>query len=120
MKKRRFSRVSFAEKSIVESGGSIFEVDILNISLKGALVQFMEAVNCQCGDCWKLSFHLGNSDIKMEFKAVVVHASGNLAGVKFMETDLNTMIHLRNLMEARTMDPDKVRNELDFLIEIDQ
>lgn len=119
MKKRRFSRVSFAEKSIVEFGGSSFEVNLLNISLKGALVQFGQDIKCRQDDKWELSFHLGNSDIKMEFKAVVVHADGDLAGVKFMETDLNTMIHLRNLMEARTMDPEKVRSELDFLIETD-
>jgi hypothetical protein len=120
VQKRRFSRISFAEKSIVEFGGSFFEVDLLNISLKGALVQFGEGIECRQGDTWKLSFHLGNSDINMEFKAVVAHTGGNLAGVKFVETDLNTMIHLRNLMEARTMDPEKVRSELNFLIETDK
>ncbi len=119
MKERHFSRVSFAEKSIVEVDGSSFEVNLLNISLKGALVQFGEGFACRPGDSWNLSFHLGNSDIIMEFRAVVVHTSGNQAGVKFVETDLNTMMHLRNLMEARTMDPEKVRSELDFLIEAD-
>lgn len=120
MGKRRFSRVSFAEKSIIEFQGSSFDVDILNISLKGALVQLADGFTCRQGDNWKLSFQLGNSDIVMEFMAVVVHTSGSQAGVKFLETDLNTMIHLRNLMEARTMDPEKVRGELDFLIETDK
>jgi len=120
VEKRRFSRVSFAEKSIIEFQGSSFEVDILNISLKGALVQLGGEFNCRRGDNWKLSFHLGNSDIILEFMAVVVHTSGIQAGVKFLETDLNTMIHLRNLMEVRTMDPEKVRGELDFLIETNE
>ncbi len=120
MEKRRFSRVSFAAKSTAETGDSTVEVNLLNISLKGALVQFDEGFECRPGDCWKLCFHLEHSNICMEFKAVVAHASAGQAGVKFVETDLNTMIHLRNLMEARTMDPDQVRNELDFLIETNE
>ncbi len=117
MEKRRFSRVSFAEKSIVEFEGASFEVTLHNISLKGALVELGEGFSCRPGDSWRLTFHLGNTEVKMEFRAVVVHVDGNLAGVKFVETELNTMIHLRNLMETRTMDPEKVRRELDFLIE---
>jgi hypothetical protein len=56
----------------------------------------------------------------MQFIAEVMHVRGDLVGVKFVETDLDTMIHLRNLMEARTMDPDQVRNELNFLVKSDR
>jgi hypothetical protein len=31
--------------------------------------------------------------------------------------DLDTMIHLRSLMEARTVNPEQVRHELSFLME---
>ncbi len=120
MTTRRFSRVSFAEKSIVQFGDCSFEVDLLDISLKGALVRFGNAVDCRQGDRWRLSFQLGDSDIVMQFTTEVAHARDNLVGVKFIETDLDTMIHLRNLMEARTMDPEQVRSELDYLVDKDQ
>ncbi len=117
MDKRRFSRVGFAEKSIIEHDGHSFDVSLVDISLKGAMVSYGNEIKCSRGDRWKLSFLLGGSDIPMQFSTEVVHVHDNLAGVKFIETDLETMIHLRGLMEARTLDPDKVQSELAFLID---
>jgi hypothetical protein len=119
-KRRRFSRIGFEEKSIVEHNGQYFEVNLVDISLKGALVRFGNAISCSRGDRWNLSFHLGGSDIPMRFSVEVVHVQNNIVGVKFIETNLDTMIHLRSLMEARTLDPDKVQNELAFLIDDDK
>jgi c-di-GMP-binding flagellar brake protein YcgR len=120
MEKRRFSRVGLAEKSIIEHDGRSFEVSLVDISLKGALVRFGNAVSCSLGDRLNLSFLLGGSDIPMQFSTEVVHVHDNMVGVKFIETGLDTMIHLRGLMEARTLDPDKVQSELAFLIDDDK
>ena len=119
MEKRRFSRICLSEKSFVEYGDNTMAVELMDISLKGALLRFDQPVACRQGDNWRLSFNLGGSDIVMKFKAEVVHVRIDLVGVKFVETDLDTMIHLRNLMEARTMDHEQVRHELDFLIDSD-
>jgi len=115
--KRRFSRVTFIEKSFIEVGGTTVEVNLLDISLKGALIEVEDDIAIQKGDTLQLTFHLGKAEIIMQFKAEVIHRDETRAGLKFIETGLATMIHLRSLMEARTMDPDKVRDELGFLIE---
>ncbi len=117
MKKRRFSRVAFAEKCTVKYEGYSFDVTLEDISLKGALVRFEATAGCRPGDRLEISFLLGGSDIPMKFSAQVVHVSDDTAGVKFVETSLDTMIHLRGLMEARTLDPDKIQSELAFLID---
>ena len=114
---RRFSRVKCVEKSIVETASGPCEVRLLDISLKGALIEHDPALPVTKGDRWKLLFQLDHSDIVLEFGVEVVHCRENLAGVKFVEVDLDTMIHLRSLMEARTVNPDQVRYELEFLLD---
>jgi hypothetical protein len=120
MEKRRFTRIMFEEKCVMEFDDRSADARLLNISLKGATVKFEEDVALRQGEDWRLSFHLGNPDFILQFGVKVVHSCGNFAGVKFVETDLNTMFHLRNLLEARTADSEQVRRELDFLFEDDQ
>jgi hypothetical protein len=105
------------EKCIVETVAGPTEVTRLDISLRGALVEHDPAFSVSKGDRWKLIFQLDHSDIILEFGVEVIHCRENLAGVKFVEVDLDTMIHLRSLMEARTVDPDQVRYELEFLLD---
>lgn len=114
---RRFSRITLIEKSFVEFAGRTIEVSLVDVSLKGALVEFETDIAIGKGDTLQLTFHLGNTEIILRFGTEVVHCHKNRVGVKFVETDLDTMIHLRSLIEARTMDPEKVRDELGFLIE---
>jgi hypothetical protein len=115
--KRRFSRVKCIEKSIVETDSGPREVMLHDISLKGALVEIGSDLPVREGERWKLLFQLDHSDVVLQFEAEVVHCRENLAGVKFVEMDLDTMIHLRSLMEARTVNPEQVRHELSFLMD---
>jgi len=120
MEKRRFSRIRFEEKCVVEYDDHFVEGSLVNVSLKGALIEFDGEITCRPGDGCRLSFNLGNPDFYLEFMVEVVHCSDNLAGIEFVDTDLNTMIHLRNLLEARTGNPLLVKKELDFLVDEDQ
>lgn len=115
--KRRFSRVKCIEKSIVQTDSGSRQVVLHDISLKGALVEFGSDLPVHVGDRWKLLFQLDHSDVVLQFEAEVIHARDALAGVKFTEMDLDTMIHLRSLMEARTVNPEQVRHELTFLMD---
>lgn len=114
---RRFSRVKCVETCIVETASGPCEVKLLDISLRGALLEHDAALTVTKGDRWKLFFQLEHSDIVLEFGVEVIHCRENLAGIKFVEVDLDTMIHLRSLMEARTVNPDQVRYELEFLLD---
>jgi hypothetical protein len=120
MEKRRFSRIKIEEKCVVECGNDFVEGRLLNVSLKGALMEFDGEIDFQSGAGCRLSFNLGNPDFYLEFMVEVAHCNDCVAGVRFVEADLNTMIHLRNLLEARTGDPLLVKRELDFLVDGDK
>lgn len=115
--KRRFSRIKCVEKSIVETTDGSHCVKLLDIALKGALIEHGSDLAAQAGDHWKLLYQLEGSDIVLEFAAQVVHCQNGRTGVKFIEMDLDTMTHLRSLMEARTVNPEQVRYELELFLD---
>ena len=111
--KRRFHRVTCEEKVLVGLDGSTASAQLLNISLKGALVEFENDVAFQNGDILDITLPLDDSDISLQFEAKVMHRSNNVVGLKFVRIDLDSMIHLRSFIEARTMDPDQVLKEFE-------
>ena len=116
--RRRFSRIDCKMKAQVQIDNlMIVDATILNISLKGAFFELADYCIFQEGDKWQLKIRLPNSDIKLEFRSEVIHASKKLVGVKFLHMEIDTMIHLRSLLEGRTSDPEKVEREIELLYE---
>jgi hypothetical protein len=114
---RRFSRVHFDAQSFMEFAGFRRKAHLLDISLKGALIAAEGHPPVNLGDQCKLSVHLGSSDVVLKFEAEVAHVEEDSIGVKFVKVDLQTMIHLRRLMECNTSDSDGISRELAFLVE---
>jgi c-di-GMP-binding flagellar brake protein YcgR len=111
---RRFNRVTCLEKLAVGCNGNIIRAKLLDISLKGALVEFENDVTFQNGEMLDIALSLDNSDIVLQFGSKVMNRSDNVAGVKIINIDLDSMIHLRSFIEARTMDPEQVAKEFEY------
>ena len=112
--KRYFSRINFKAHSQIEFDNNTYEGDLLDISLRGALLSFKDPVPLQKNDRCTLIIHLHSSDIKLIFEAELVHVHKNNLGFKFLEEDVGTMTHLRNLLSLNVGDYDKITDELDF------
>ena len=112
---RHFQRVPFTTKSIIEIGGKRHEAELVDICLKGALLKLSEPPECRQGDPCAVSVVLNNSNIVVQFEAKVAHLREQFVGVKLLKIDIDSMIHLRNLVELNTANPDQVRKELSFL-----
>jgi c-di-GMP-binding flagellar brake protein YcgR len=112
--KRRFNRVTCEEKLLVRFDGSPTRAQLLDISLKGALVEFENDVTFQLGDILDITLTLDDSDIVLQFESKVIHRNNNVVGVKFIRIDLDSMIHLRSFIEARSMDPEQVIREFEY------
>jgi c-di-GMP-binding flagellar brake protein YcgR len=112
--RRHFNRITCEEMVLVGFDGSIVRAQLLDISLKGALVEFENDVKFQHGDILDISFTLDNSVIVLQFGSKVMHRSNNVVGVKFVHIDLDSMIHLRSFIEARSTDPEQVAKEFEY------
>jgi hypothetical protein len=114
--KREFTRIVCKMKASVQIDNLIsVDADNLNISLNGALIELADYCVVKKGDNWQLTFILPNSDTRLQFKTEVIHSAGKRVGVKFVPTDAETMIQLKNLMVGRTSHPEKVERELALL-----
>ncbi len=115
--KRYFTRINFKAHSQIEFDNNTYEGDLLDISLRGALLSFKDPVPLKKKDCCTLIIHLHSSDIKLIFEAELTHIHENNMGFKFLGEDVGTMTHLRNLLSLNVGDYDKITDELDFWIQ---
>lgn len=112
MHERRFQRVHFeADVEIVYNGQSV-ECELLDIALKGALVDSPTPLTAPLGSICNIAITLPGTTIALDFQAELVHTEATHYGFKFLSEDLETMTHLRKLVELNTGDPESVRNEL--------
>ncbi len=115
--KRYFSRVNFTAESQIEIDDKVYSGELLDISLRGALLKFNEQISAKMNDQCALTIHLHSSDIKLIFDAELVHIHQNNMGFKFISEDVGTMTHLRNLLSFNVGDYDKITDELEFWIQ---
>ncbi len=112
--KRYFSRINFSAKSQVEVNDKVYDGELLDISLRGALLRFKDQVPLQKNDKCTIMINLHSSDIKLIFDAVLVHIHHYNLGFRFISEDVGTMTHLRNLLSLNVGDYDKITDELEF------
>ncbi len=112
--KRYFSRINFTAQSQIEINDKVYSGELLDLSLRGALLSFKEQISAKMNDNCTLTIQLHSSDIKLLFEAEIVHIHQNNLVFKFISEDVGTMTHLRNLLSLNVGDYDKITDELEF------
>ena len=113
---RLFQRIKFVTTTDVEIDGTLHNCTLLDVSLRGALVAFADNLSPGRGLPCAVTIHLDDSHIRLPFRGVTVHSRDNLTGIRFEHIDIESMIHLRRLLELNTADAAGVRSELNSLI----
>ena len=112
MDERRFRRIPFEAEVQMAVGERTWNCRLLDIALKGALLESAVPVPLAQGTVANLSLPLPGSEIVLAFDAELAHREANRLGFKFLHENLDTLTHLRTLLELNTGDPDGVRSEL--------
>lgn len=117
--RRLHSRIAFhAPAQLVFAAGK-FDVLVLDISLKGALIRLPAGTALQDGAICRLHVRLdatneANDQINMETR--VTHVEGGNAGLLCLVIDIDSVTHLRRLVELNLGDPQLLERELSALI----
>jgi hypothetical protein len=116
--RRQYSRIAFhAAGTLICSGASI-AVTILDLSLKGALVSLPPNTPMQPSAACSLQVQLNeietNDLISMEGR--IAHAEGGNVGVLCTSIDIDSVTHLRRLVELNLGEPELLERELSALI----
>lgn len=111
--RRHFTRINFdAQVRLIGVDGS-WRGQLLDISLKGALVAVPSALTAEHGDSLMLEFALddaGENVVRME--TVIAHREQSHLGLRCEHIDLNSVSHLRRLVELNLGDAGLLDREL--------
>ncbi|MCL1112396.1 MULTISPECIES: PilZ domain-containing protein [Shewanella] len=114
--RRKFSRILFAASAHIEQTQQTWRTKILDLSLNGALVELPAGYTGQINTQVTLAFVLPDSDIELQMQAAIVHKTPEHLGLKCVHIDLDSITHLRRIIELNMGDADLLDRELKSLI----
>ena len=120
--RRKFSRINFqCHCSLIfdqEIATHDFDASLVDISLNGALV----AVTALSPDVnqqqVQVSLMLQGSDVQLLLNGTVSHQQDQLLGIHFTKINLETMSHLKRLIELNLGNHEEMHREFEQLIEM--
>jgi hypothetical protein len=114
--RRKHARVAFhAPASLILSDRTL-EVVILDLSLKGALVHLPDGTAIDGQAQCKLRVQLDETLAEILMEMNIVYREGRDAGLVCLSIDLDSVTHLRRLVELNLGDPTLLDRELSELI----
>ncbi len=114
--RRRFSRITFHRPAELEAGAARASCELLDVSLKGALVEAPVGFDAAVGTRCTLTVRLDAGDAVIRMEGEVVHRAGAQVGVRCTGVDLDSIAHLRRLVELNLGDEELLHRELSALV----
>jgi hypothetical protein len=112
---RNYARIPFATEVLLHLRGKAVKVQLVDIALKGALVQTVAIEGVALHDKCRLELPLDKFGDVVTMAGVVVHLEGQHIGIECQDIDLTSLTHLRRLVELNTGDAELMNRELSHL-----
>ena len=116
--RRQHARIAFHAPARLILGERSLDVVVLDLSLKGALIRLPASMPISGGASGMLNIQLNESEegeqIGMQIK--VAYVQGPQAGLLCISIDIDSVTHLRRLLELNLGDPALLERELSALI----
>ena len=112
--RRHFVRVVFDADAALITTEARLSGQVVDLSLKGALIELREPPAVEAGEPCLLAVQLGSDRIKMAGE--VAHVDGLQVGVQCRSIDLESITHLRRLIEMNLGGGKLLERELKALI----
>ncbi len=95
--------------------GHVTEADLYDISLKGALIKVPEDWQGKAGDTCQIRLSLG-AEVTISMHGTITHIAGRRIGLHCDNIDIDSVTHLRRLVELNAGDPGLLDRELSALL----
>lgn len=112
---RRFTRVTFPTEARLVSGDRECSCELLDISLKGALIRHPTDWSTTIGEDVVLEIPIAQ-DSRIRMQARIAHLESDHAGMTCHHLDLDSAAHLRRLIELNLGDEAQLHRELAAMI----
>ena len=113
--RRQFTRILFSIKATLSVEQQTYPVSIHDISLNGALVTSPDAQHSLTNKQAVLSFFLGDDSAEVTMVVDIVHQEEDETGLKCKTIDIDSITHLRRLVELNLGDEGQLNKELSQL-----
>ena len=114
--RRLYSRIPFRTTATLSVGAVRVDCELCDLSLKGALVRPDCLPPPAPGERCELELPLDEGETVIRMGARVAHAEQGQVGIVCDEIDLDSMTHLRRLLELNVGDSDRLQDELSSLL----
>jgi len=108
--RRTFRRVTFEAHSQLDSGGDSYSCELLDISLRGALLRCENEI--PISETAQLRIYLPSTEITLTFDVELVHSKDSYYGYRFLGSDIESISHLRRLLELNSKDNEGIEGEI--------
>ncbi|MBV2129537.1 PilZ domain-containing protein [Arsukibacterium indicum] len=115
MEQRRFSRVNFQGKAHLETTDYSYPTDVLDLSLKGALVSLPASWSPATHGPLTLRVHLSDYPLDFSMQVSIAHQHDDMLGLHCVKIDLESAGHLKRLIELNLGDNQLLSRELSEL-----
>lgn len=109
--RRNYNRIPFSAEILMQCGHEEWSCNLLDISLKGMLVEPPENIDIDTSKPCGMALFLGD-DVSIHARVTITHSSDGNWGLKWLQIDVSSLQHLRRLIELNTNDPDVLNREL--------
>lgn len=110
--RRHFVRVHFDTPALLTTATSAFSVHVLDLSLKGALISAVAHPELEAGALCQLTVPLADTEAHIAMSAEIAHTRGTHIGLLCRIIDLDSVTHLRRLIELQLGDPALLERDL--------
>jgi hypothetical protein len=114
--RRRFSRIAFHRPAEIDALGDRASCELLDVSLKGALVEVPPTFGGRKGQPCTLTVRLDAGDAVVRMEGEIIHRQGPALGIRCTGIDLESIAHLRRIVELNLGDEDLLHRELSALV----
>lgn len=110
--RRHFVRVGFDAPALLTTSTGALSVHVLDLSLKGALLRAPAQANLEPGMPCQLTVPLAETGNHIAMTVEVAHVEGLHTGLLCKGIDLDSVTHLRRLIELQLGDPALLERDL--------
>jgi len=116
VERRRYTRINFNSNVILEQNSEHCEASLLDISLNGLLIKTPEYYRIDVAQPLEVHIELAD-DAQISMRVSLAHSSSEVLGFRCESIDLDSIAHLRRLVELNLTDKNAAERILAELLQ---
>ncbi|MDH5710637.1 MAG: PilZ domain-containing protein [Gammaproteobacteria bacterium] len=112
--RRHFSRIPFHAEIVMQSGDAEWTANLLDISLKGMLVEPPGNLDIDTSKPCAIALFLAD-DVTISARVRIKYIKDNLWGLEYMQIEKESLEHLQRLLKLNLKSADLINRELSEL-----